>query len=82
MPTISPTAERNKRLGITLTPEVHRGIKSLAALAGMSLNDYVFSLLEREVKQNVAGIQKIVDAREAYQKALFEFSDSKKNAAE
>lgn len=71
----SDSGKRVKRMSITVSEDIYGGVRALAALSYKSINDYVFGLLEREVKNNLPAVKKVFEAQQVYQNSLFSISD-------
>lgn len=62
---------RVKKMAVSTSVEVYDGVRALAALNGKTMNDYVFNVLKREVKNNLPAIKKVFEAQKLYQEMLF-----------
>jgi len=71
----SDSGKRVKRMSITVSENIYGGVRALAALSDKSINDYVFGLLEREVKNNLPAVKKVFEAQQVYQNSLYSISD-------
>lgn len=69
-----------KRVSVALTEEVYDGVKSLAAVSGTSITDYVANVLAGQVKKNEIIVQQIKTARRAYEESITRVAEKEKTA--
>lgn len=69
-----------KRISVALNEEVYNGVKSLAAVSGASITDYVANILAGQVKENELIIQQIQTARRAYEASISKVAEKEKTA--
>lgn len=57
---------RSERISLAVTPATFDGVKLLAAMQGISTNDFIASLVESVVKKNAPVIKEFSDAQKQF----------------
>lgn len=71
-----------RRVSVALTIEAYDGVKALAALTGTNFTDYIFRLVDTEVKANATAIQQFLLAQKSFEESKQKATDTTKKAAE
>lgn len=59
--------KRTRRIGVIVTDETYNAIRALAALSGVSMNDYCNIVLGEEVKKNNSVVTQMLEVQKLYE---------------